>query len=208
MIGGLHAMLGRFDQGRRCYREAGRLNIDLGRTIRDAGMTQVGAAIELLAGDARAAEAEARRGSDVLERAGETEYRSSVVAWIGRALAAQGRLEPARATAEQALELGADDDEVTNTLAHGVLTDVHARLGDAAESDRHAARVREVLEQTDEPIAHADALADLAVAAIALGRDASALRAEAQAVYEAKGSVAGVELLNRRCTTTTPTRRS
>jgi tetratricopeptide (TPR) repeat protein len=208
MIGGLHAMLGRHDQGRRCYREASALNIDLGRTIRDAGMTQVGAAIELLAGEPRAAETELRRGAKVLEQAGETEYRSSVTAWLGRALAAQGRLEPARLAAGQALELAHDDDQVTNTIAHAVLAEVHARLGDADESDLHAARARRVIDQIDEPVARADALGDLAVAALSLGRDAAQLRAEAQALYEAKGSVAGAGLLSRRCTTATPARRA
>jgi tetratricopeptide (TPR) repeat protein len=198
MIGGLHAMLGRFDAARGSYREAHALNVDLGRTIRDAGMAQVGAAIELLAGDAAAAEAELRRGIAVLEQAGETEFRSSCEAWLGRVLVARGRLADALVAGARALELADADDAMTEIVATSMLAEAHARRGDGAESDRWAARAQARVAAVDEPIARADALADLAVATALLGRDAEPLFAEADALYEAKGSVAGRDLLHAR----------
>jgi tetratricopeptide (TPR) repeat protein len=208
MIGGLHAMLGRFDTARSAYREAHLLNVDLGRTIRDAGMAQVGAAIELLAGEPAAAEAELRRGLAVLEQAGETEFRSSVAAWLGRALLARGRIGDALAAGATALELADEGDAMTAVVATSMLAEAHARRGDEAESDRYAERARASIAAVDEPIARADALADLGVAAIALGRDPEPLLAEADAVYAAKGSVAGRARLTARRTTARPPARS
>jgi tetratricopeptide (TPR) repeat protein len=208
MIGGLHAMLGRFDAARGSYREAHALNVDLGRTIRDAGMSQVGGAIELLAGDPVAAEAELRRGLAVLEQAGETEFRSSVAAWLGRALLARGRISDAVATGATALELADAGDAMTAIVAHSMLAEAHARRGDAAASDRHAERARATIEAVDEPIARADALADLGVAAAALDRDPEPLFARADELYAAKGSVAGRERLSARRTTARPPARS
>jgi hypothetical protein len=144
----------------------------------------------------------------VLEQAGETEFRSSVAAWLGRALLARGRVAEALAAGATALELADDADAMTAIVATSMLAEAHARRGDAAESDRYAERALATVEAVDEPIARADALADVGVAAALLGRDPEPLFARADELYAAKGSVAGRAALSARRTTARPPARS
>jgi hypothetical protein len=144
----------------------------------------------------------------VLEQAGETEFRSSVAAWLGRALLARGRVADALAAGATALELSSEGDAMTEIVATSMLAEAHARRGDASQSDRYAERALAAIETVDEPIARADALADVGVAAAFLGRDAGPLLARADEIYAAKGSVAGRALLSARRTTARPPARS
>ena len=63
----LEAMLGRFDAAREAYARARTIYEELGLRMPLAGLTTIGAELELLAGDPSAAEAEAHRGMEVLE---------------------------------------------------------------------------------------------------------------------------------------------
>ena len=64
-----------------------------------------GAAMELLAGDADAAERELREGIEVAERMGASRYVALYRSQLAHILVSQGRLDDARAELEQAREL-------------------------------------------------------------------------------------------------------
>jgi hypothetical protein len=66
----LHAMLGRFAEGREFYRRAKAITEDLGQKFGVAGMTQFAGELEMLADDPAAAEHELRWGYEALAEMG------------------------------------------------------------------------------------------------------------------------------------------
>ena len=72
--------------------------------------------VELLAGDAAAAERELRRGYDYFSRLGERYLLSSVAGLLAEALGAQGRLDEAEALSRETEALAAEDDVEAQTL--------------------------------------------------------------------------------------------
>jgi tetratricopeptide (TPR) repeat protein len=89
-MGGLKALAGRFDEARALFAESEATLIDLGLVLEAAQGRVVPALVELYAGDPVAAEAEARRGYEVLEAMGERPYMSSAAAVLALALYLQG----------------------------------------------------------------------------------------------------------------------
>ena len=84
----LEAMLGHLDEARDAYGRARAIYEELGLRMPLAGLTTIGAELELLAGDPVAAEAEARRGMELLEGSG---LEAELVPLVAEALLAQGR---------------------------------------------------------------------------------------------------------------------
>ena len=97
-LAGLHAMRGDFDEARRLYARAVTIYDDLGLEFRRAARSLVGGEIETLAGDPAAAERELRRGYDTLERMGERGLRSTLAAFLARAIAARAAMKRPRST--------------------------------------------------------------------------------------------------------------
>src|SRR5205085_4666173 len=67
-LAGLRAMEGRFSEARAALRRAQAILDDLGLAVTAASMAETVAMVELLAGNARAAEDALRRGAEVFER--------------------------------------------------------------------------------------------------------------------------------------------
>ncbi len=188
----LEAMLGHFDAAREAYARARAIYEELGLRMPLAGLTTIGAELELLAGDPVAAEAEARRGLAVVEGSG---LEAELLPLVAEALIAQGR----EAEAEPLL---ADVDADAHSIPWQVrLRTARARLlvsrGEMAPAldEARAAVARAAL--LDDVNLSADAYSALALVLEASGRDdeASTARAEAHARYVIKGNIVAADAI-------------
>ena len=188
----LEAMLGRFDPAREAYRRARAIYEELGLRMPLAGLTTIGAELELLAGDPLAAETEARRGIDVLEGSG---LEGELAPLVAEALLAQGRDGEAAAVL-----MDADGD------AHSIPWQVRLRT---ARARLLAARgeVTAALDEAQAAVQRAALLDDVNLSADAYGALAQVLdisgradearnaRDEAYERYVLKGNVVAAEAI-------------
>ncbi len=152
-----------------------------------AGLTQVTGPMELLAGDAAAAERELLRGLEILQPHGPDGYQEALLA---DALYRQGRHDEAARHARTAEEHA----PAGNVLAQVMWRGVRAKL-DAADSPERAralaAEAVSLAEATDATNLLADALADLASVLRQTHDDAALdVTRRAIALYEQKGNLA------------------
>jgi class 3 adenylate cyclase/tetratricopeptide (TPR) repeat protein len=183
-IGGLEGLAGRFGEARAAIAEARTTMDDFGLRHLKAHSSDVAALVELLAGDAEAAEREARSAFTVLEEMGDRVYAASEACFVAQALVAQGRLDEA----EEWLAIGELD--ATEPELLGMRAEIMARRGRLEEAERLA---RSALAQADEfnGPAFTDARLMLAEILLRTGR-ADEGREHAEMClrrYEAKGIV-------------------
>jgi tetratricopeptide (TPR) repeat protein len=150
--------------------------------------------MELLAGDAAAAERELQRGLEILRPRGPDAYQEAILA---EALYQQGRFDDA-ATHARTAEAHAPADNVQAQVAW---RGVRAKLEAADSPERARVLVAEAVslaEATDATNLLADALADLAVV-LHLARDDAVedVARRAVALYEQKGNVAAAHRLSQ-----------
>ena len=105
-LAGLHAMVGRFALARELLATSNAAYADLGLTLYVAS-SENEAVVELLAGNPAAAEKSLRAGYRALEEMGERAFRSTIAAFLGRAILEQGRDEEAEDLAEAQRPAGA-----------------------------------------------------------------------------------------------------
>ncbi|MGH3062830.1 MAG: adenylate/guanylate cyclase domain-containing protein [Gaiellaceae bacterium] len=148
--GTLLALTGDFEGGRALAAEGRRQLLELGQKVQYAGIGQPAAILELLAGDAPAAERIMREAHEILNLAGERGFLSTVSALLGLALARQGRYDEADQFADESREAGSDDDVVTQIYWRIVKASVEAAKGDLDEAARLAAEVVELTNRTDD----------------------------------------------------------
>ena len=98
------------DRARRLFGQWSRWLLDHGNTLRAARLEGDGTLIELLAGDAAAAERHARSGIDALKAHGERGFRSSFLTYHAEALLLLGRLDEAERRVEEARAIGSESD--------------------------------------------------------------------------------------------------
>jgi len=192
-LAGLHAMRGEFDEARALYARAVTTYEELGQEFLRAVRSHVGSEVEMLAGDPQAAEAELRRGYETLAEMGERGVRSTLAAFLARALAAQGRYDEAEEYVRLSQETAGSDDLVTQVVWRATHAVVLAHRGAHAEAEQLAADATRMAEETDFLDLRAGALAGLAEVLRVAGRDAEAEAAAARAVatYEEKGNLTG-----------------
>jgi class 3 adenylate cyclase/tetratricopeptide (TPR) repeat protein len=190
----LEAMRGDFDAARDCYRRCKELTFEYGLRLRQGVQTQDGAWIELLAGDAAAAERELREGYAILAGLEETGFRSTNAAVLADALLAQGRIEEAADAAADALALTQADDATTLGTVRWVEAQIASLRGDFAGAIATARDAVALLEQTDYVVQRSDALVALARVCEAAGESGRAVEAARSALdlYERKGHLVGV----------------
>jgi class 3 adenylate cyclase/tetratricopeptide (TPR) repeat protein len=190
---GLLGMRGAFDVARERARLAEEIYLELDLQLAFAGLTQVTGPMELLAGDAAAAERELQRGLDILQPRGPDGYQEALLA---EALYQQGRLDDAAVHAGTA-EAHAPADNVQAQVAW---RGVRAKLEAAESPERARALAGEAVslaEATDATNLIAEALADLAVVLRVARDDAAAdVTRRALALYEQKGNVAAARRLS------------
>jgi class 3 adenylate cyclase/tetratricopeptide (TPR) repeat protein len=187
----LRAMKGDFDEARRLYRRARSTLDELGWAFEAALVSLDSGPIELLAGDAEAAEAELRGDFQALQALGETNFIATTAALLAEALYRQGRYDEAAEMARFTETTAEEDDVASQFLWRSVMAKILARKGRHDEAADHAAAATELIEGSDDPNARAEVLLDAAEVHRLAGRDdeAARLSAEALALFEAKGNV-------------------
>ena len=185
-LGGLVAMGGAFDAARDHLGRARAIYDELGLRLAAAGLTQIAGPVELLAGNAEAAEQMLREGYQILEPVGAVGFQAALLA---EAVAARGDLDEARILARVARDnAGAD-----------VTSQVSWRCAAArVEADEGVELAREavaIAAETDILTLHADACATLANVLLAADETVAAAAATRAALklYERKGNVVGAE---------------
>ena len=129
LLAPLRAMQGDFETARAHYARGRALLEDIGGKLIAASTTFNASTVDLLAGDAPAAEARLRRELELLEAMGETYLRPTVAAYLAAAVANQGRYEEADRFAALAAELASEDDVISQAMWRSVRARVFAREG-------------------------------------------------------------------------------
>ena len=203
----LYAHLARLE-ARRASFDAARAYADRSRVLHDelgmklasqAGTAMVFGDIELLAGDYGAAERSLRVGLEALDAMGEQGFRSTVAAYIARALYRQDRLDEAEELARGAEQSSAADDIWSKTWAGGTRAKVLARRGNDREAEQLAREAAARIEGTDALDLRGGALLDLADVLTLAGRkqEARAPAEDALVLFERKGNVVSAEEARR-----------
>jgi class 3 adenylate cyclase/tetratricopeptide (TPR) repeat protein len=189
----LLAMRGEFGEARAQWGAAQALWNELGMLHRRAIRAIDASTIELLAGDAEAAERELRAGYRMLEEIAEVHVRPTVAAYLAAVLAQEGRSADAEEFTQFAESHAWEDDIVTQVMWRVARAQVRAPAGEAAEAELLAREAVDLAAATD--FLDLQATAQLALARVLreAGSPAAAdAAARAQAVYELKGNVVGV----------------
>ena len=158
-LAGLYGLHASFDAAREMAKRADSIYAALGLQLASAGLSQVVGPTELLAGDAKSAEREIRRGLAILEPSGAHGYQEALLAQV---LYEQGRLEEAA----KHIEAGARNAAPDNVTAQVLWRSVRAKL-EAEEAPKAALTLAreavDLAEATESPNLLADALSDLSV---------------------------------------------
>jgi class 3 adenylate cyclase/tetratricopeptide (TPR) repeat protein len=181
----LRAMRGEFSEARDEWAQARALWDQLGMAHRRAIRAIEASTIELLAGDAEAAERELRTGYDMLAEIGDVHNRPTLAAYLAAVLAQEGRSADAVQFARFAESHSWESDIVTQVMWRVASAQVQG-------SERLAREAVELAAPTDFLDLQATAL--LALARVLQGAgssDAAGVAAQAQAVYELKGNIVG-----------------
>ena len=191
LLGGpyLYARLGRFEEGRDRLERSKSICRELGIAYGLAEAHSAGAELEVLAGDADAAERELRDAIDVATKMGASRYVALYRTKLARVLLAQDRDEDAAAELERA-------QDVRDAPAWRIAdARVRARRGETEEAVVLAREVVASLVDRDNITAHAELLVDLAEVLRAHGDldSAAAALEEAIALHEEKGNVLPAE---------------
>jgi len=201
VLGVLYGLRGEFDGGRELLAQAGAMQDELGMEMaKAAGNAMMSAALEQLAQGHDAAEGVLRPAIEVLRRAGEKGYYSTLLGYLARVSYAQGKYDEAEEQAREADEAGGEDDVETQRFSLAVRGMVLARRGETAEAERLVRAALELLAPTDALVSQAEVMLDLAeVLELALRPDeASAAARDAARLYAEKGADAGVRLAEAR----------
>jgi hypothetical protein len=164
----LMAMEGRFDDARAHLRDARDFLRERGMLMRLGGSSLAGYAIEALAGDYEAANADLAAGIAILNEMGETGVLSTLAAMQSHALYALGRREEAEAAIQLAQKTGAPRDIATQASWRQVAAMLAADDGRHVDARRHIDEALEMVDPTDflelrgetfESLAHVEARA-------------------------------------------------
>ena len=190
VLGQLEAMRGRFEPARDLCRRALAMFEELGLVV-DAGAVALSAGrVELLAGDAEAAETALRRGYEYFASVGERYLQSSLAGLLAEAVFIQGRWDDAETLAKETEALAAADDVDAQMMWRLQQARVSAVRGDVAAAGRLAREAVELLEPTDDVVSKIAALATLSsvVRLAGNGQEADELQGLAGELANAKGS--------------------
>jgi class 3 adenylate cyclase/tetratricopeptide (TPR) repeat protein len=196
----LEAMQGRFDTARDLIAQARALTRELGLELNLVSrIARPAAYVELLAGDAAAAERELRTACEELERIGELGYVASLAPMLADALYRQERYEEALGLTERwsVERLAVPEDADAQIAGRSVRAKLLARLGDLEEAERLARDATERAARTDYLDLRAKTVAELAEVLRLAGRteEAAAAVQDAIRLYEQKGNLAAAARL-------------
>ncbi len=205
----LETLRGRSDAARRMIASSRRMVEELGITQRLLEADQFAGLIELLEGDAVAAERWLRAAYEGFREHGLGVAAAQAAALLGRALLAEGRAVEAEALSHESEALAGDDFKAAIAW-RGVRAETLAGRGESAAAVDLARTAVEIAAATDDPLDHADARSALAVALRAAGRsgeaDTEALRA--LELWEQKGATLLAERARRGVARVAPAERA
>jgi class 3 adenylate cyclase/tetratricopeptide (TPR) repeat protein len=158
----LLAAIGRFDQARSLLSEASAWVAERGLTVLAAEAMQAAYEIEMLAGDAPAAERAARQGWAMMEQLGDRNGMSLQACRLADVLYMLGRYEESGRWARRGLELGGSFDLVVQLWAGGVQSRLLARDGDMSAALTLAVEVDRLARTSDSPWDQGEAALNLA----------------------------------------------
>ena len=183
VLANLEAMRGRFIEARSLYRRSRETLEQLGWRF-DAALTSAIASgpVELIAGDAEAAEAELRRDYETLAAMGERNYISTTAAFLAEALYRQGRDAEALAMTEESESIADDEDVATQYVWRSVRAKLLAREGQFGDAEDLARAAIVIIESAQDPDSQGYAWLDLADVLIMAGRSAEAVEAADEAI--------------------------
>jgi class 3 adenylate cyclase len=186
----LEAMRGRTDAARGMIASSRRMLEELGITQRLLETDVFAGLIELIEGDAVAAERALRAAYDGLRRYGLGIDAAQAAALLGRALLLQGRAAEAETLSHESEALAGDDLKAAIAW-RGVRAEALARRGEHGAAIALARAAVDIAAATDALLDHADARRALAVALRAAGRadEADVEDARTLELWEAKGAV-------------------
>ena len=189
----LEAMRANFVRARELYVKARAMFVEVGAAVLAAHTSLTSGRVELLAGDAAAAEVELRRDYDELGRMGERYFRPLVGALLAQALHAEGKLAEARSLADEARHLADEDDIETQGVWRAISARLHSLEGDDDQAEALARESVELLRKTDAPVMQADVLLHLGFVLKDRGQleEARAVLEEAAELYSTKGVTPG-----------------
>jgi predicted ATPase/class 3 adenylate cyclase len=193
------AMQGRFGEARDLVRRSRAIYEDLGLRLRSTIVAETAGGIEMLAGDALAAEQELRPSLVALAEMGEQGIQSTVAAALAHALIEQGRLGEAEEMVSASELAGAEDDVSTHVLGQSARARILAAQGRHEEAERIARDAVGHAEETDDLNMRGDTLRHLGRVLSEAGERDGAVFAVEQALrlYEAKGNSAAVAAARR-----------
>jgi class 3 adenylate cyclase/tetratricopeptide (TPR) repeat protein len=196
----LDALRGEFASARALYREARETLEGLGGKVMAATVSLDSGRVELLAGDAVAAERELRHDYGTLESVGERYTLSTVAGLLAEALLRQDRHDEALALTEVAEGLAAGDDVESQCLWRRVRALVLAQRGDTHQALALAERAAERVATADAPLMRGLTLLDVGAVQALAGRprDALASFTTASDLFAEKQATVPLEVA-RRC---------
>jgi tetratricopeptide (TPR) repeat protein len=182
----LSARLGAFDQAREFAIRCRAFYRDTGQQVAFAFWSEIHGDIEMLAGDAEAAEGFLREGYDALNALGE--QNPAIAALLARSICSQEHWDDAEPLATFA---ASKEGSVFAPVAKGSLARVRAHQGRVDEAEILVQEAVAELEGTDFLTDHADVLTDAADVFLVAGRadEAADALALALTLYEQKGDV-------------------
>jgi class 3 adenylate cyclase/tetratricopeptide (TPR) repeat protein len=204
----LVAMRGRIDVARDLISQAKEVGEEYGLEVLLGSPAVAEGFVELLAGDASAAERVLRPACERLERIGELGALSSAAPPLAEAVFMQGRDEEALQMTERwhPDRLTVPEDADAHIEWRRVRAKILARAGRIEEAERLTREATEIAAGTDYLNLRADALADLAEVLSLSGKpeESAAAVQEATRLYEQKGNLAAIARLAGTPTPTPP----
>jgi class 3 adenylate cyclase/tetratricopeptide (TPR) repeat protein len=187
----LEAMEGRFESARDLFRRSRAQLEEFGWNLYAALTSLDSGPVEMLAGDAAAAEAELRKDYQALELMGERNYIATTAGFLAEALYAQGRYDEARAIAKRSADVSAPDDLAAQFHWRSVTAKLLAREGRFMEAEAMARDAVAIISRSEELDSQASALLDLGEVLRLAGKEAEAKIAieEAAELFESKGNL-------------------
>jgi class 3 adenylate cyclase/tetratricopeptide (TPR) repeat protein len=150
VIGGaLEAMAGNWGESERRSTLGHAILDDLGQDVSSAAVRMTEAEAHFFGGRHENAERELRRAYERLKAVGDKGYLSTITAMLALALCARERYDEAERYAEEARELGAADDLVTETFRRGALAEILAHRRDFEQAHTAIKEAHELLAETD-----------------------------------------------------------
>jgi class 3 adenylate cyclase/tetratricopeptide (TPR) repeat protein len=186
----LDALGGRLDGARRGLASALAHASELHLDRADAAVLEMSGTVESLAGAPDQAQAQYQRGAAALRAAGDGPAARMLATAAARAVFDQGRAAEAATLLDELEAEGADLVLRTRIWTEALRGRIAAAQGSPDAALRFARRAAGLSDETDDPCLAADALVDLAVVALAAGRDTEAVAAGTAALqrFEAKGA--------------------